>query len=256
MKIAVIGCGWLGFPMARELANNSFEILGSSRDERRFSELKNANIEPFIYDGVNNSELPQNVKQADWVIICFPPKGAKDYADQIKALIDQLDTGVKIIFTSSTGVYPNAALTLNEEAEIIPDHIVYLAEEAIRNSGNPYIILRLAGLIGPNRHPVRFLSGREIENGEHPVNLVQLTDIIEAVKTIISANKTNVTYNISAPEHPTKKAYYTQMAYEMALAPPVYFAKTDSNGKVVDGSKITKELNFNYKVSIYSVSKD
>ena len=131
-----------------------------------------------------------------------------------------------------------------------------MAEEVIRNSENPYIILRSAGLIGPNRHPVRFLSGREIENGEHPVNLVQLTDIIEAVKTIISADKTNVTYNICAPEHPSKKAYYTPMAYEMSLAPPVYFTKTDSNGKVIDGSKITKELNFNYKVSIYSVYKN
>jgi len=256
MKIAVIGCGWLGFPLARELANNSFEILGSSRDERRFSELKNANIEPFIYDSINNTQLPQNVKQADWVIICFPPKGAKDYADQIKATIDQLNDGVKIIFTSSTGVYPNTASTLNEEAEIIPDHIVYLAEEVIRHSGKRHVILRLAGLIGPNRHPVRFLSGREIENGEHPVNLIQLTDIIEAVKTIISADKINVTYNICGPEHPTKKVYYTQIAKEMELAPPIFIVDTDSNGKVIDGSKITKELNFNYKVSIYSVSKD
>ncbi len=256
MKIAIIGCGWLGFPLGRELAINSFEILGSSRDERRFSELKNANIEPFIYDSVNNTELPQIVKLVDWVIICFPPKGAMDYADQIKAIIDQLDIEVKIIFTSSTGVYPNAALTLNEEAEIIPDHIVYLAEEVIRNSGNPYIILRLAGLIGPNRHPVRSLSGREIENGEHPVNLVQLTDIIEAVKTIISANKTNVTYNICSPEHPTKKAYYNRIAEEMEFLPPIFNAGTEKKGKLIDGSKITKELNFNYKVSIYSVYKD
>ena len=256
MKIVIIGCGWLGFPLARELAKNSSTILGSLRVENRFAELKNANIEPFIFDSVNNSELPQNIKQADWVVICFPPKGAMDYSDQIKAIIDQLDSGVKVIFTSSTGVYPNIASKLNEEAEIIPDHIVYLAEEVIRNSGNPYVILRLAGLIGPNRHPVHFLSGREIENGEHPVNLVQLSDIIEAVKTIISSNKTNVTYNICTPEHPSKKVYYSQIAKEMELAPPIFIVDTDSNGKVIDGSKITKELNFNYKVSIYSVSKD
>ena len=64
MQIAIIGCGWLGFPLAKELASNSYKIIGSLRNEERFDEFKSIGIEPFLYDGENFKELNQNIKEA------------------------------------------------------------------------------------------------------------------------------------------------------------------------------------------------
>ena len=50
-------------------------------------------------------------------------------------------------------------------------------------------ILRLAGLVGPGRHPGRFFAGKSAPDGQHGVNLVHLEDVIGAIELLLQAPK-------------------------------------------------------------------
>ena len=64
--------------------------------------------------------------------------------------------------------------------------------------GTSVDILRLAGLVGPGRHPGRF-AGKTAPDGEHGVNLVHLEDVIGAITLLLQAPKGGHIYNICAP---------------------------------------------------------
>lgn len=246
MKITVIGCGWLGLPLSVSLINNGNVLYGSTSSQIKLNLLNDLGINAFVYSEGHNSELPLNVVDSDIVIINFPPSKSSNYAQQIGDLIAQFATKTKIIFTSSTSVYEDVNGKVNESANLIENHPVRLAEKIIQNNNRPYCILRLSGLIGAGRHPIYFLQGKSaLSGGEIPVNLVHLKDVISAIESVISSNKFKSIYNLSYPNHPSKKDYYPLIAEKIGLEAPTYLEDT-MGGKEIDGNRITVELGFRY----------
>ena len=80
-------------------------------------------------------------------------------------------------------------------------------------------ILRLAGLVGPSRHPGRFFAGKSAPDGQHVVNLVHLQDVVAAIELLLQAPKGGHIYNLCAPRHPARGLFYPQMARELGLPP-------------------------------------
>ncbi|MEY3238208.1 MAG: hypothetical protein RI883_2309 [Bacteroidota bacterium] len=249
MKIAVIGCGWLGLPLAKELVKNNNFVFGSTTTINKFLELETSSIHPFEYDGIVNKLIPVAIKESDCIIINFPPSKSHDYPAQIEELIRQFSDNCKIIFTSSTSVYQEIVTTVTENGLCKEDHKVFLAEEKIRNSNKTFTILRLAGLIGPNRHPIKFLTGKIIDHGNMVVNLVHQHDVIAAILKVLEQNAWNKTYNICWNEHPKKAKYYLNAAEKVGIKPPV-FKNSNLQGKTINGNLIVHELDFQYKHSI------
>ena len=50
LKIAIIGCGWLGLPLAKKLIKEIFIVKGSTTSKEKISVLKTEKIEPFLID--------------------------------------------------------------------------------------------------------------------------------------------------------------------------------------------------------------
>ena len=50
LKIAIIGCGWLGLPLAKKLIKENFIVNGSTTSKEKISVLKTEKIEPFLID--------------------------------------------------------------------------------------------------------------------------------------------------------------------------------------------------------------
>lgn len=249
MKIALIGCGWLGRPLAQEFLKNGNTVFGSSTSPEKLAELESLGIIPFLYDGERNVLLPPAVRNVDCLIINFPPSKSENYPIQIEELLKQLPDACKVIFTSSTSVYQDLEGEVDEKSPTKMDHSVFLAEEKLRHSGKQVTILRLAGLIGPNRHPVKQLSGRIIKDGNMAVNLVHLTDVIAAIKIILDKNAWGKTYNICWHDHPKKGDYYLNAAEIYGVIPPV-IQYSNLKGKSIDGGLISFELGFQYNHSI------
>lgn len=246
MKIAIIGCGWLGFPLAKELLKNDHFIYGSTTSINKFEVLKAASIKPFLYDGFENKKISVPINDIDCLIISFPPSKSFDYPIQIEQLIQQFPETCKIIFTSSTSVYEDFEGEIDETGPVKMDHPVFLAEEKLRNSGELVTILRLAGLYGDNRHPIKHLAGKTIENGNMAVNLVHQQDVIEAIELIIEKNAFCKTYNLCSYKHPKKGDYYINAAEKFGVTAPIV-KYSGLIGKMIDGGLITIDLGFQYK---------
>ena len=105
LKIAIIGCGWLGLPLAKKLIKENFIVKGSTTSKEKISVLKTEKIEPFLIDLNKNLDkeiLNSFLKNVDVLIINIPPKIRKEktinYYSKIQKITEVLL--VKVIFFS------------------------------------------------------------------------------------------------------------------------------------------------------------
>lgn len=113
-----------------------------------------------------------------------------------------------------------------------------VCEEMLRSNVNfTSCIIRFAGLIGNDRHPITTLSKKgEVANGNHPINLIHLDDCISLVHYLIS-NQCSGIYNAVDDAHPSKKEYYTQMAISRQLPIPSFIENVKEKGKLITSNK-------------------
>lgn len=111
--------------------------------------------------------------------------------------------------------------------------------ESVFHSSNTTVV-RLAGLIGPGRHPGSFFTGKGVQRGRHtPVNMVHQSDAVRAITWILENGLWGETYNVCHPEHPPKGEYYPQMAKQIGLEPPT-FSDEITDWKIVSSDKLVK----------------
>ena len=261
LKIAILGCGWLGLPLAIALIKNGFFVHGSTTTSQKMSVLAESNIVPFLVqlDTEITGDPIQQFLDADLLIINIPPgrhRGIENnYVGKMKKLAAELSKSpiTKIIFISSSSVYPeiNEVVTENTPVELKNETAknLLLAEEVFKNlSQIKTTILRLSGLIGPNRHPGRFFAGKEnIPNGLAPINLIHLDDCIGLIKWIIEKEIWGETLNGVAPDHPQKMVFYG-LASEKYSQSSVQFITEKKAFKIVSSAKIIEEYGYQFKV--------
>jgi nucleoside-diphosphate-sugar epimerase len=270
-QISILGCGWLGLPLAKSLLEKGFLIKGSTTTVEKMIPLKEEKILPFlislseqkveggIEDFLSNSEI---------LIVDIPPKlrGAhkENFVQKMANLIPFIEiAGIKkVLFVSSTSVYGESNLLVTEDTVPNPDteggkQLLEVERLLQSNSNFATTILRFGGLIGENRHPIKHLAGRQnIENGESPVNLIHQEDCIGIIKNIIGhpefALGWNVTFNAVSPLHPTKKEYYTAKATQLGLPLPHFASSSDAARKIISPQKVQKVLHYEFNTALYS----
>lgn len=268
-QISLLGCGWLGLPLAKSLLENGFVVKGSTTSETKISTLKEAGIIPFLIQIEEEKivgEMASFLENSSLLIINIPPKLRGNSSDtssainmsfvsKIKNLLPFIENSSieKILFVSSTSVYADDNSVISETTQPQPEtesgKQLLLAEQLLQAHCQATVI-RFGGLIGDNRHPIHFLSGRtNVENPDAPINLIHQTDCIGIIHKIIQTNCWNETFNAVSPYHPTRKEYYTQKALELNLTIPHFDENKPSIGKTILSEKLIKKLNYTFKVN-------
>ena len=254
--IAILGCGWLGIPLAKILLQSGYLVHGSTTTPAKIPHLQKWGIRPFLIRINDHLTGPiHQFLQCQTLIINLPP-GRRDpnvttqYPKRIHLLLNNLANTLvqQIIFISATSVYGQQQGICTEDSPLTPNtnsgKALVAAEKLVLDFSVPTTILRLSGLIGPDRHPALFLAGKkDLKRALAPVNLVQQADVIDVIHAILSQNKFGYTYNVCADEHPTRKDYYTAQALQLGLIPPTFDDRDHSQGKVISNTKIKQELN-------------
>jgi len=110
------------------------------------------------------------------------------------------------------------------------------------------IVLRFAGLIGYDRMPGRFLSGkRDVKNGNAPVNLIHRDDCIQIIFEIIKQGVWGQILNGCSDMHPLRKDYYSEQAKLIGVDPPTFDDSDTPNFKIISNKKLKKILNYRFK---------
>ncbi|WP_426090495.1 SDR family NAD(P)-dependent oxidoreductase [Flavobacterium sp. DSR3-2] len=260
-KISILGCGWLGLPLAKALLKNDYLVNGSTTSAEKLDVLKNAGIAPFLIvlsENKTTENLTNFLENSEILIIDVPPKlrgsGIENFVSKIRNVIPFIEKSSvrKVLFISSTSVYNDDDASVTEETIPKPDTESgkqLLATELLLLSNSNYktTALRFGGLIGDDRHPIHFLAGREnLDNPDAPINLIHQEDCIGIILKIIENGAWNETFNAVAPFHPSREMYYSQKALDLDLALPKFNQKNPSIGKTILSTKIETVLKYTF----------
>lgn len=248
MNIAIIGCGWLGIPLAKSLIIEGHTVYGGTRSQNKKEQLNAMGILPFLIanDGTIAQSPPAEI---DVLIITTPPfdkEHPQNYLQYLTNIHHEFSGCKKTLYTSSIGIYPKKNGVYRENFVFLErekQSILYQAEQCIIELSNSSLILRLAGLYGLDRHPVFSLAGKKnVANPLGVVNLVHLDDVIETIILGIKKEATG-TYNVVNPHHPIRKEYYTYLFRTYDLS-PIFFESENSINRIISSEKLSAELGF------------
>jgi len=230
-----------------------FIVKGSTTSAEKLSVLEDTGIEPFLISlkaEETQGDVMGFLENSAVLIIDIPPKlrglEKENFVAKIQNLVPFIEqsTVENILFISSTSVYNDDEKYITEATTPNPDTesgMQLLASERLLQNNQSFktTILRFGGLIGEERHPIKFLAGRKgVENPEAPINMIHQDDCIGIILKIIKANSWGETFNAVAPYHPSREEYYTHKAIELGLEPPTFNHEKTSIGKIVDSAKV------------------
>ncbi|KAA3438274.1 SDR family oxidoreductase [Rufibacter hautae] len=255
-RISVMGCGWLGFPLAQELVKKGYEVKGSTTTPAKVDVLQTAGIEPFLLSFPENSSETdlQDFLATDVLVFNLPPsRSATDqnsYEQLLQTVLAAAPAALKVIFVSSTSVYPDLNREVKEEDAVASPSAAslmlrceYLVQQATAQS----TVVRFGGLMGGTRHPGRFLAGKtEVPQPNGPVNMIHLADCVGLLLEILQQEKWGFTFNACAPEHPTRQEFYTLAAKGLGLTPPAFALAEEEKYKIINSDFIQQELDYTF----------
>jgi nucleoside-diphosphate-sugar epimerase len=263
-QISILGCGWLGLPLAKALLAKGFSVNGSTTSDEKISVLEKIGIQPFQINLTPTLSEAEGAKIINFLfdskilIIDIPPKLRgnlnENFVSKIENIIPIIEksTVKKVLFVSSTSVYGEANGIVTEATIPNPDteggkQLLQVERLLQSNTNFQTTILRFGGLIGEDRNPVKFLAGKtNLENPDAPINLIHQDDCIGVILQIIATNSWGETYNAVAPQHPSRAEYYTQKALEKNLDLPIFNHDLPSVGKTILSDKVQTVLNYTF----------
>lgn len=282
MRVLIVGCGYVGFPLGVELLRRGHDVYGLRRSPAAEAELLRAGIKPLLADITQPASLQKLPRDFDWVVNCSASGGGdaedyrKVYLDGNRHLVDWLNGSSvkKFVYTSSTSVYAqNDGSLVTEMSPAEPEaptgKILVETEKLLLDAAGssrettsqqkfPTVILRVAGIYGPGRGYAfkQFLRGEaRIEgDGARCMNMIHRDDVIGAIIAALEHGRPGEIYNAADDEPVSQRDFYAWLATELqqSLPPSVVadanlWRKRGVTNKRVSNSKLRAELKYEFQ---------
>ena len=255
-----MGCGWLGLPLAERLIQEGYRVKGATTRWEKMARLEQAGIIPYLIqlgvEGITGTLL--SFLESETLVLNIPPGRRNphvntEYPASIQHLLDILiDTPVKnIVFVSSTSVLGAHTGWVDEDTPPAPQtssgSAILEVEHRIQQLPLAWSIIRMGGLVGPQRHPGRFLAGKQnVPRGTAPVNLIHLEDAVNILTLMLELEVRGEIMHAVADQHPSREELYVQAAQRLGLEPPVFLSDTEAKGKIVRNQKVKTLLGYSF----------
>lgn len=245
-EIGIIGCGWLGFPLAENFIASGYQVKGTTTSKEKLDIIKKVGIKAFMVQLQENGilgNINDFLNGLDILIVNVPPGIRKNktvnFVQKMKFLLVEIaKSGIKnMVFVSSTSVYGNVTGKITEKTPPQPEsesgkQLLECEKLFMDHPNLNTTVVRFGGLIGRNRHPVKFLAGKkDLKNGDERINLIHGDDCIRMIKTIVEHNYWNAIFNGVYPLHPKKQQYYSKEAQKRGLEIPEFVHGSRRNNK-------------------------
>ena len=254
LRIAVLGCGYVGAAFARQATAAGHEVLGvvrsdASRDRLRAEGLAAESFDLFAGDW---SALPAAF---DVVVYAASTGGGGPEAYALaydigvrRALAWAQGVGAtRFLFTSSTGVYrQDDGSVVDEDAPVggAPTADAILAgERAVLESGLAYArVLRFGGLYGPGRHHLldQLRRGDLVVGGrvDHRINYLHRDDAAGALLRAATVGRPGPrVYNVADGRPIAKRDLALWLAKRLRVGDPVFDPAAPAGPRVAKGGR-------------------
>lgn len=270
MKILIVGCGYLGKALGKNLVESGAEVWGLRRDGLALKSLEMVGIRPLQADLLKSDSLV-SLPQTEFVVLSQAPSRPMDnyektYYEGTENLIRALHTKKpkKLILISSSRVYgQNSGAWVDEATK--PELEDYLSgkvdenakclwetERLVLSSLVPAVIFRLAGLYGPKRHRLKPLKEGKIKPlfSSAYTNRIHVEDAVNGIKLLMEKGKPGEIYLGVDDEPATEEVFYSWVYEKLSQPkPPQDLAQSltsPMSNKRCSNKKI-KELGMKFK---------
>jgi len=181
MRVAILGCGYVGLELGRRLAASGHDPVGVRRSADGLAAIRDAGFDAVEAD-VTDAAALSTVPDVDAVVFAAS-SGGRDAAAARRVYVEGLRTAIdhfagrddppeQFVYTSSTGVYgDHDGDWVDEETPLEPTtaktRVLAEAERVARErppAGMAGRVVRFAGLYGPERYRLeRYLDGPVVE---------------------------------------------------------------------------------------------
>ena len=262
-KPLILGCGYVGNRLSQRLQELE---LAHEVSSRKPSEI----ISTLVSTKTLDLDLGSDTICNSHVWYFCPPVASGLVDQRMKKFLQHYSrntTPSKVVYISTTGTYGNCqGQWVNEQQPPKPDTDRAKrrldAEQQLlqwcQDTNNQYVILRVAGIYGPERLPLKRLKEQQpmISEQEAPwSNRIHVDDLVEICLKAMNSTKTNQIYNV-ADGSPTNMAHYFNTLADKANLPrpPLVSLEDPDNGlsagmlsylkesRRIDNSKVLKEL--------------
>jgi nucleoside-diphosphate-sugar epimerase len=266
MAKLIFGCGYVGSRVARRWIDGGDRVFAVTRKPSRVPELKQLGIFPLVGDVTDTLTLPRS-EDFDTILYAIGfDRASRKTIDEVyvdgfaKALATMPGNIKRIIYTSSTGVYgQSAGETVNEESPCEPQRAggkaVLAAEQLLASHplGKRAIVLRLAGIYGPNRVPLLqdVRQGKPLAvAGDALLNLIHVDDVVAAILAAENTTQLPARYNITDGCPVSRADFYGEIARQLGLEAPCLIepngqmpaAQRELSSKRVQNTRMLAEL--------------
>jgi len=254
-SISILGCGWLGLPLAKHFVEKGYQVKGSTTTASKMSLLEKIGIMAFNFQ-LPAEDPPREFFQSECLIINIPPKvqreGVKYHFNGVKSILKFIPPHQKLIYISSTSVYPMVDYPITEEHELRKDSeraqaLIQTEQLLLTRFKERLTVIRLGGLLGYERIPGRYYSGKKLIQHQQKVNYIHRDDAIGIIEAVQQQGKRGSILNAVAPIHPTKKETFLKNAQDFNFTPPDFGNnKQELTNRLVESSKIESILDYSF----------
>ena len=217
MKVAIVGCGYVGTAIAQRWQSQGFTVLATTTRVERVSELSLVADRVEVVHGSDAARLQAILADQQIVLLCVGAKRGVDYADTYLKTAQTLaqilpETAVEqLIYTSTYSVYgQHHGVWVTEEMPAAPatenGKVIAATEQTLLDATTPHrrvCILRLGGIYGPGRTLERIYSRAagttKPGTGDEGSNWVHLDDIVGAIDWVRQHHLSGI-YNLVQDE--------------------------------------------------------
>lgn len=236
-RVAILGCGYIGIELGRQLTEAGHEVVGVRRSESGCEAIENAGFEAYQAD-LTESEDVDELPAADWLVFAAS-SGGRDaeaarqiYVEALEGVIDSYGSREsrpdRLVYTSSTGVYgDHDGEWVDEQTPLEPTtdktRVLVEAERIARERSAEYgidgTVARFSGLYGPDRYRLeRYIEGPVTEGY---LNMVHREDAAGAVASLLTADRARDEAVLVTDDEPVDKWTFADwLAAECGLDSP------------------------------------
>jgi nucleoside-diphosphate-sugar epimerase len=244
-KVAILGCGYVGLALARRLAREGADVIGTSRQQSRAAEIEKTGARAMILDVMEPGSLTQLVEwEPDVLFDLVRPQQIGDdrYTTWGTRNVAQAFADMPLealVYVSSTSVYGRrSGEWTDEETPVNPSsplgksrvesENLYL--ETHTGSGLPVRICRVPGIYGPGRTlRQRLETGayRRLNDQEQWVSRIHVDDLVDALIAAWLRGRPGAVYLLCDDEPVSGQEYAELTASLLSLPLPPTVERED-----------------------------
>ena len=270
MRVLIVGCGYVGLPLGAELARQGHEVFGLRRSGGADEDLKAAAVHPLVGDVTRPETLAALPGPFDWVVnTVSSSKGAAEeyrevYLNGTRNLIEWLAPTPlkKFVYTSSTSVYGQTDSSMVKETSPTEpasetSRLLVETEKVLLNAARdrkfPAVILRVAGIYGPERGHL-FLQYLRNEariggKGERIINMIHRDDLVNVISAALKNGRPGEIYNATDDEPVAQIHFFRWLSETLGKWMPP-FATEEENAQRKRGLTNKKVSNRRLKMEL------